>query len=131
MHNRSELLLIIRMHLHLAGGESIAHVPLVLLTAGLAPGSPLLLPAWSVHIVRSPSVLIVPGGVAYRVVGGNVLYLTWSHTLRGSIDLMRNSRIVQGVLVFRILRWSVLAEPAVALPVVLDRHVHPVLRVTF
>lgn len=122
----AELLLGVRVHLHLARGETIADVPLVLLAAWLRAVCALLLGSRCVHVVRPPGILIAAGGVLHRGVG-DILYLAWSHALGGGIDLVGHACTVQGVLIFCVLWWPVLTKPTITFSGVLDRHVHPVL----
>lgn len=89
VHDGSELLLGVRVHLHLTRGKPIAGMPLVLLTAWLRAGGGLLLRGCSVHIVRSPRVLVVPRGRIHRAVGrSDILNLTRPHALGSCVDLV-------------------------------------------
>ena len=80
------------------------------------------------HVVCPPCILIAAGRVVQCASACNILYLAGSHALSSRIDLVRHARAIQRMLlVFRVLWWPVLAEPAVAFSIVLNCHVHPVL----
>lgn len=124
------------MHLHLTGSKAVTRMPLMLLAARLRARRPLPLfltaTATSIHVVRPPSILIASGRRLHSVVCCcNVLNLARSHTLSGRVDLMGHASVVKCMLILGVLRWPVLAKATVALPIVLDRHVHSILHFQF
>lgn len=58
VNDGSKLLLGVWVHLHLARGETIACVPLMLLAAGLRACRALFLGSRCIHFVRPPRILI-------------------------------------------------------------------------
>ena len=101
----------------------------MLLTARLS-GASLLLARGRPHVVRSPRVLRASRRSLNRVTRcSDVLYLAWSHSLGGSVELVRHARRVQLLLVL-VLGRPMLAQSAESLPIImLNGHIHPVLHI--